>query len=234
MNIYEKLGTIQLSLNAPKDKYNGFGKYSYRSCEGILEALKPLLVETETTILLTDAVKEIGNRIYIEATATLIDVKEGTTVTATAYAREEDTKKGMDSSQVTGAASSYARKYALNGLFAIDDNKDSDATNDGSQQPVPKPRQAPKQPAAQNPAPPPPQQAPKQRKAPPPPDIAPEPLEAEDGYYYCQDCGQMISGVKLQNGHELSPKDVVLMSMKSFNGAQLCYHCGYARGHAGQ
>lgn len=94
------------------------------------------------------------------------------------------------------------------------------------------------QPAPQRPAPPPqqpaPQQAPKQRKAPPPPDIAPEPLEAEDGCYYCQDCGQIISGVKLQNGHELSPKDVVLMSMKSFNGAQLCYHCGYARGHAGQ
>lgn len=232
MNIYEKLGTIQQQLNAPKDKYNGFGKYSYRSCEGILEALKPLLIETETTILLTDAVKEIGNRIYIEATATLIDVKEGATVTATAYAREEDTKKGMDSSQVTGAASSYARKYALNGLFAIDDNKDSDATNDGSQVQQNQPQRKPQQQKVQQNQPQ--QPAPRQRQAAPPPDVQPGPMEAEDGNYYCQDCGQVISGVKLQNGQQLSPREVVLLSMQNFNGAQLCYHCGYARGQAGR
>lgn len=124
----KELSSIQKRLNAPKDKYNKFGGYSYRSCEGILEALKPLLEETDCTLTISDDMVLVGNRIYVKATATLTN-KDGQSVCTTAFAREEETKKGMDSSQITGAASSYARKYALNGLFCIDDNKDSDETN---------------------------------------------------------------------------------------------------------
>lgn len=127
--IYETLTKIQSRLNAPKSQYNKFGNYNYRSCEDILEALKPLLKETGSCVILSDEPIVINNRYYIKATATLI--KDGEQVSTTAYAREEDSKKGMDGSQITGAASSYARKYALNGLFAIDDNKDSDTTNNG-------------------------------------------------------------------------------------------------------
>ena len=138
--IYEKIYNIQQYLNAPKGQYNSFGKYKYRSCEDILEALKPHLWSQKLVIILSDEVKEIGGRVYVEATATAVDVETGETVAARASAREEDSKKGMDSSQVTGASSSYARKYALNGLFAIDDNKDSDSTNTGD---APKPKEAP-------------------------------------------------------------------------------------------
>lgn len=127
--IYEKLFKVQQALVAPKDQYNNFGKYKYRSCEGILEALKPIMAENKLTVILSDSVKEIGGRVYVEATATAVDVETGESTSVTAYAREEESKKGMDGSQVTGASSSYARKYALNGLFAIDDNKDSDVTN---------------------------------------------------------------------------------------------------------
>jgi Cft2 family RNA processing exonuclease len=129
MSIYEKLHNIQQNLVARKDQFNSFGKYSYRSCESILEALKPLLKGTKSAIILSDDVMEINQDSYIKATATLIDIETGESVSVTAFAREEPEKKGMDSSQITGSASSYARKYALNGLFAIDDNKDSDATN---------------------------------------------------------------------------------------------------------
>lgn len=131
MLIHEKLACIQQALKAPKDQYNDFGNYKYRSCESILEAVKPLLKESKLVLTLTDSVEAIGNRVYIKATATLIDggVVPAESIAVSAFAREEETKKGMDASQVTGAASSYARKYALNGLFCIDDNKDSDATN---------------------------------------------------------------------------------------------------------
>ena len=131
MKVELKLYAVQQALKAPKDQFNGFGKYNYRSCEGILEALKPHLGLNKLIVTLGDRVVEVGGRVYIEATATVTDIEEGGQISCTAYAREEDSKKGMDASQVTGAASSYARKYALNGLFAIDDNKDSDATNDG-------------------------------------------------------------------------------------------------------
>lgn len=128
MTIYQKLNKIQTELKAPKGQHNKFGGYNYRNCEDILEALKPLLKETQTAITLNDKVVMIGDRIYIEATATLIDCEPETisSVSNTALAREELTKKGMDASQITGATSSYARKYALNGLFAIDDTKDAD------------------------------------------------------------------------------------------------------------
>ncbi len=128
-NVYFKLMKVQNKLRAPKGQYNQFGHYSYRSCEDILEALKPLLAEVEAIVNVSDEVKLIGNRFYVEATATFLDCETGDSIVARAYAREDETKKGMDLAQVTGSVSSYARKYALNGLFAIDDNKDSDATN---------------------------------------------------------------------------------------------------------
>ena len=128
-NIYKKLMLVQSKLKAPKNQYNSFGKYSYRSCEDILEGLKPLLNEVEAIITLNDEVVNIGERFYIKAIATFIDIATGEKVEVSALAREYETKKGMDLAQVTGSVSSYARKYALNGLFAIDDTKDSDSTN---------------------------------------------------------------------------------------------------------
>ena len=129
MNVYEKLIAIQSELKAPKSQYNSFGKYSYRNCEDILEALKPLLKEHKSTVYISDEIVTVLERFYIKATVTFIDAETGESITNTAYAREEESKKGMDGSQVTGASSSYARKYALNGMFAIDDTKDSDFTN---------------------------------------------------------------------------------------------------------
>ena len=120
----DKLMRIQSKLKAPKGQRNSFGNYNYRSCEDILEAVKPLLAEEGCTLTLSDEIELIGDRYYIKATATLKSDKEEIQVSA--YAREEQAKKGMDSAQVTGATSSYARKYALNGLFCIDDNKDPD------------------------------------------------------------------------------------------------------------
>ena len=133
MSIYAKLMEIQTKLKAPKGQYNSFGKYSYRNCEDILEALKPLLLEQKCAVVLSDEVVQIGGRYYVKATATLTDAEVEASISNTAYAREEDVKKGMDGSQITGASSSYARKYALNGLFGIDDTKDSDTTNAGNE-----------------------------------------------------------------------------------------------------
>lgn len=129
MGIHEKLMNIQSKLKAPKNQYNSFGKYNYRSCEDILEGVKPLLKETQTVLTISDEVINIGDRFYIKATATLTDTEDGRSISVSALAREDENKKGMDLSQVTGSTSSYARKYALNGLFCIDDTKDSDATN---------------------------------------------------------------------------------------------------------
>lgn len=129
MTIYEKLLNIQAELKAPKSQRNNFGKYNYRSCEDILEAVKPFLKKEKCVLVINDEVEKIENRYYLKAVVNLIDVENGESIKASAFAREEETKKGMDGSQITGASSSYARKYALNGLFAIDDTKDSDATN---------------------------------------------------------------------------------------------------------
>lgn len=143
----KELIAIQSELKAPKSQFNKFGGYKYRKAEDILEAVKPLLNKKKCTLIITDDVVLIGNRIYVKATATIKNEK-GEFETTTGWAREEETKKGMDSSQITGASSSYARKYALNGLFAIDDNADSDTTNDGQHQEAQQQTQT-QQPAAQ-------------------------------------------------------------------------------------
>lgn len=129
MNVYEKLANVQSTLKAPKGQYNSFGKYKYRSCEDIVESVKPLLKQNGLLLTISDEIVLIGDRFYVKATAEIMDVADGGVVSVSAYAREEESKKGMDGSQVTGASSSYARKYALNGIFAIDDTKDSDSTN---------------------------------------------------------------------------------------------------------
>lgn len=134
--INDELSRIQKELKAPKGKFNAFGKYKYRSCEDILEAVKPLL--GNNTLVVSDEVICLGNRFYIKATAKFSDGE--TSIEVTGLAREPESKKGMDDAQVSGSTSSYARKYALNGLFCIDDNKDADDINDGSDHKTPKPK----------------------------------------------------------------------------------------------
>ena len=135
-NIRQKLEGIQSSLKAPKGQTNKFGGYKYRSCEDILTAVKPLLQEWGCSLVISDDISDVGGRVYVKATARLLNGdnaaydQEENVIETTAYAREAENKKGMDDAQITGSASSYARKYALNGLFAIDDTKDPDATND--------------------------------------------------------------------------------------------------------
>lgn len=143
--IYEKLAKVQAELKAPKGQFNSFGKYHYRSQEDILEAVKPILSRQGMTINLTDDIVLVGERYYVKSTAIVSDGTD--TISVTAFAREPNEKKGMDESQITGTASSYARKYALNGLFAIDDTKDSDTEE--QQKPTIEKREAntaPKQP----------------------------------------------------------------------------------------
>jgi hypothetical protein len=127
MSVNVKLNQVQCSLNAPKGQYNSFGKYNYRSNEDILGALKPILNDVGAVVVQSDTVKIIGDRVYVESTAQFIDCETGEMVENTAFAREPMNKKGMDEAQITGATSSYARKYALNGLFLIDDSKDADS-----------------------------------------------------------------------------------------------------------
>ena len=140
MTLIDRLAAIQTKLHAPKNQKNTFGGYNYRSCEDILEAVKPLLAGLVLTI--TDEVTEVGGRIYVKATARLTDGKDA--MTASAFAREAESRKGMDDSQITGSASSYARKYALNGLLLIDDNKDADSQDNSEQGQKAKPQPAQK------------------------------------------------------------------------------------------
>ena len=128
-NVYQKLMLVQSKLKAPKNQFNKFGNYSYRSCEDILEGLKPLLKEVGAVLIINDEVVNMANRFYIKATASFISIDDGEKITSTALAREEEERVKFDPAQLTGSVSSYARKYALNGLFAIDDTKDSDTTN---------------------------------------------------------------------------------------------------------
>lgn len=157
--LHKKLWAIQQTLNAPKGQYNKFGGYSYRSAEDILEAVKPLL--QNVTLMVSDEIVLIGDRYYVKATATLSDGEDS--ISATAFAREEKEQKGMTAGQLTGATSSYARKYALNGLFCIDDAKDLD-TDAYAKQTGQQPRQQKNPPKQQ------PNQKPQQQKAPPNPD----------------------------------------------------------------
>lgn len=133
MSIYEKLNKVQIELNAPKNLYNKFAGYAYRNCEGILTGLKPLLEKYGCTIVLKDEVVQIGDRFYVVATATLTDIETGEAICNTAYAREDNTQKGLTPAQITGSCSSYARKYALNGLLAIDDVQDDDSRDNRQQ-----------------------------------------------------------------------------------------------------
>lgn len=132
-NIFSRLQAVQMELKAPKDQYNDFGKFSYRSCEDILEAVKPLCEKQGLLLSLTDEIEEMGGRIYIKAIARVIEMDTGKEFFTTAFAREDELKKGMDGSQISGCASSYARKYALNGLFCIDDTKDADTHDNRSE-----------------------------------------------------------------------------------------------------
>lgn len=135
VTIYKKLLNIQKELNVPKGQYNEFGGYSYRNAEDILNAIKPLLWENECTAFFRkDVIEQVGDRYYLVATFDFVDISTGEKITVEARAREEEKKKGMDASQITGAASSYARKYALNGIFLIDDAKDADANEYQKQQ----------------------------------------------------------------------------------------------------
>lgn len=134
MSVYEKLSKVQSELKAPKGQYNSFGKYKYRSCEDILEAVKPLNAKHGVVLTVGDEVVEIFNRFYVKATAVFVDIESGEKIINTALAREDDSKKGMDGSQITGTASSYARKYCLNGLYCIDDTKDADTDEYRAQQ----------------------------------------------------------------------------------------------------
>lgn len=127
-SIYKKLINIQSELKVPKGQFNKFGNYKFRNCEDILEAVKPLCKKNNAVVIVNDEIQQIGERFYVKATVTFIDIESGENIQNTAYAREENEKKGMDGSQLTGTASSYARKYALNGLFCIDDTKDADTT----------------------------------------------------------------------------------------------------------
>lgn len=126
MKVYSKLVEVQNKLKAPKSQFNSFGKYNYRNAEDILEAVKPILKEVGAVVILKDEIVLIGDRYYLKTKAQFIDAEEGEIIEVEAIAREAEEKKGMDSAQVTGATSSYARKYALNGLFLIDDTKDND------------------------------------------------------------------------------------------------------------
>ena len=132
----ESLKHIQSELKAPKSQFNSFGKYHYRNCEDILEALKPLLKTYNCTLTISDEVKEVGSLVFVESTATIIDNETKEEVFVTAQAGIDINRKGMDVAQCYGSSSSYARKYALNGLFLIDDTKDSDATNDHKKQTI--------------------------------------------------------------------------------------------------
>lgn len=126
MTIHEKMMKIQTTLKAPKNLFNSFGNYKYRNAEGILEAVKPLLAENKLSMYISDDVQAVNDRVYVKATVSIFDIETGESVMATASAREALNKKGMDDSQITGTASSYARKYALNGIFLLDDTKDAD------------------------------------------------------------------------------------------------------------
>ncbi|MCR1265212.1 ERF family protein [Escherichia coli] len=206
--LHKKLWTIQQTLNAPKGQYNNFGKYSYRSAEDILEAVKPLL--QNITLMVSDDIVLIGDRYYVKATATVSDGEDS--ISATAFAREELELKGMTAGQITGATSSYARKYALNGLFCIDDAKDAD-TDAFSKQTGQQPRQQ------KNP----PKQQPQQQKAPPNPDevlarFCDAAAKAPDANKLREIFGKCWKLLPEGSEHRIKAKDVYDIRVAELNG----------------
>lgn len=204
--LHKKLWTIQQTLNAPKNQRNNFGGYNYRSAEDILEAVKPLL--QNITLTVSDEIVLIGNRYYVKATATLSDGED--VIAVTAYAREEESKKGMDASQLTGATSSYARKYALNGLFCIDDAKDPD-TDAYAKQTNQQPRQQKNPPKQQ------------QQKAPPNPDevlarFCDAAAKAPDANKLREIFGKCWNLLPKDSEQQQKAKDVYDIRLKELNG----------------
>lgn len=202
--IYEKLSAIQQELKAPKGQYNSFGKYKYRSCEDILEAVKPICAKYKTALVLLDSISEVGGRFYVTAQAQLHDCESGNAVVATAHAREPEKKTGMDESQITGTASSYARKYALNGLFCIDDTKDADTdeyrrNTEKTEPKKPKPKPSTEEMRAFNQA------------------------YKEQCEYTCSDCKQPITPQSF-NGKIYKVSDISSNAVKKY-GVPLCWNC---------
>lgn len=199
MSIYDKLLAVQTELKAPKGQYNSFGKYNYRSCEDILEAVKPLCKAHGALVMIADEVAYIDGRFYIKANVTFADTESGETLTVSAFAREPNQQSGMSDSQLTGTASSYARKYALNGLFCIDDTKDADTdayakqTGKAAQKPAEKPAEKP--------------------KPTPPPAIV-----------KCKDCGKPITDVTWTNGKKTTAQKMVNSTIQKY-GVPLCGDC---------
>ena len=179
MAIFEKLSKIQAELKAPKNQYNSFGKYKYGSCEDILEAVKPICQKNGCVLVLSDEVINLEGRYYVKATAMLIDGEDN--ISNSAYAREDESKKGMDGSQITGTASSYARKYALNGLFCIDDTKDAD-TNENAQERQNKANAENEKPKAKNP---------------------------KQADIICPKCGKAVKSIKGKDGKTRTPEQVM-------------------------
>lgn len=214
--LHKKLWTIQQTLNAPKNQRNNFGGYSYRSAEDILEAVKPLL--QNVTLTLNDEIVLIGDRYYVKATATLSDGED--VIAVTAYAREEENKRGMDASQLTGATSSYARKYALNGLFCIDDAKDADTdaySKQTGQQPRQNKNQQKQQPKQQD------QQQGQQKKAPPNPDevlarFCDAAAKAPDANKLREIFGKCWKLLPEGSEHRIKAKDVYDIRVAELNG----------------
>ena len=196
-NFKTRVTEAQVRIKAPKNQRNSFGNYNYRSCEDILEAAKPICAELHLLLTVTDTVKLIGDRYYIEATARLDDTESDEFKAVTASARESESKKGMDDSQVSGTASSYARKYALNGLFCIDDTKDAD-TDEYK-------RSTAKDERAEDYAP-----------------VTPPP--AEPTKFVCNHCGKVLAPYKDRNGKDISIRQHAAGSEKKF-GQVLCLDC---------
>lgn len=197
MNIREKLTLIQQELKAPKSRKNSFGNYNYRSCEDILEAVKPFLAQRLCSLTLDDEVILVGSRTYVKATATLADHESSDAITTHAFAREQESKKGMDEAQITGTASSYARKYALNGLFAIDDTKDADTDEYAAQGKTPQKESAPKESAQKKPR--------------------------EDLPFKCSECGSEITSATY-GGKAYTPRAIAGQTTKKC-GRALCWNC---------
>ena len=207
-SIYAALAAVQSELKAPKGQFNKFGGYHYRSCEDILEAVKPILKAHSLALNLSDEPVMVGERYYIRATATLTDFA-GQQASSTAYARESLDKKGMDDSQITGTASSYARKYALNGLFCIDDTKDADTDEYHQATGRPNPAGGKKMPK--------PQSAPKQEVP------VPKPQYAQEQPFICACCGNPLQAVSYKN-RTVEPAETAASTKKKF-GRVLCWTC---------